>query len=91
MLAKLQGMSWGGILVEELLWAGAVSLPMPGKLSDQAGSQAGKGMAALLGGCWETAGRFVHLVNTAYSFTFKSLFVWLCWVLVALHGVFDLR
>ena len=61
MLAALQG----------LLWAGPVSLPMPGRLSDHAGSQAEKGMAALLG-CQGTAGCFVHVVNTAY------LFMWLC-------------
>lgn len=32
-----------------LLWAGPVSLPVPGRFSDQAGSQT-EGMAALLGG-----------------------------------------
>ena len=72
MLAALQGMLWGGVVGEELLWAGSVSLPMPGRFSDQAGNQADMGVDALLGGCRGTAGCFVHVVNTAY------LFMWLC-------------
>lgn len=55
----------------------SVSLPTPGKFSDQAGNQAEKGMAALLGSSHETAGHFVHMVNTAL-FIFKYLLMWLC-------------